>query len=62
MSDSSDENISDLEEEQAVEGIGSGEEGDEKPELKGILNDVEETEVSWKDLVRFLQAHVGNNF
>lgn len=51
MSDSSDENLSDLEEQQAVNGSGSGEDEAEKPELKGILNDVEETIVSWKDLV-----------
>lgn len=51
MSDSSDENLSDLEEQQAVNGSGSGEDEAEKLELKGILNDVEETIVSWKDLV-----------
>lgn len=51
MSDSSDENLSDLEEQQAVNGSGSDQEEAEKPELKGILNDVEETVVSWKDLV-----------
>lgn len=52
MSDSSDENLSDLEEQQhALNGSGSEKEEEEKPELKGILDDVEETEVSWKDLV-----------
>lgn len=51
MSDSSDENLSDLEEQQDVNGSGSDQEEAEKPELKGILNDVEETVVSWKDLV-----------
>lgn len=51
MSDSSDDNLSELEEEHAIEEPGSGTEDDEKPELKGILDDVEETEVSWKDLV-----------
>lgn len=49
MSDSSDDNLSDLEQENEVEaGSGSGE---DEVELKGILDDVEETEVSWKDLV-----------
>lgn len=52
MSDSeSEENLSELEEEQAANGGGSEDEDTEKPELKGILDDVEETEVSWKDLV-----------
>lgn len=51
MSDSSDDNLSDLEQENVVEaGSGSGED-EEKAELKGILDDVEETAVSWKDLV-----------
>lgn len=50
MSDSSDENLSDLEE-QDVKDSGSDGDDEEKVELKGILNDVEETEVSWKDLV-----------
>lgn len=44
-------NISDLEQEYAAEqSDGEGNE-EAKPELKGILNDVEETTVSWKDLV-----------
>lgn len=51
MSDSSDENLSDLEEEQDVKDSGSEGDDEEKVELKGILNDVEETDVSWKDLV-----------
>lgn len=51
MSDSSDDNLSELEEEQIPDGGGSDDEGDDKPELKGILDDVEETNVSWKDLV-----------
>lgn len=51
MSDSSDENLSDLEGEQVAE-VSGADEDEEKAELKGILNDVEETEVSWKDLVR----------
>lgn len=51
MSDSSDDNLSELEEEQIPDGGGSDDEGDGKPELKGILDDVEETNVSWKDLV-----------
>lgn len=53
MSDSSEEeNLSDLEETQAVNESGSDDEA-QKPELKGILNDVEETVVSWKELVSF---------
>lgn len=51
MSDSSDDNLSDLEQDHAVDGIGSDGEEEEKPELKGILDDVEETTVTWKDLV-----------
>lgn len=52
MSDSeSEENLSDLEEQQGASENESDAEEEEKPELKGILNDVEETEVSWKDLV-----------
>lgn len=51
MSDSSDDNLSDLEQDNAAEaGNGSGED-EEKADLKGILDDVAETEVSWKDLV-----------
>lgn len=53
MSDSSEEdNLSELEETQAVNESGSDDEA-QKPELKGILNDVEETVVSWKELVSF---------
>lgn len=52
MSDSSDDNLSDLEEQQAVGGESDGEE-EKKPQVKGICNDVVETEVTWKDLVRF---------
>ena len=51
MSDSSEDNLTDLEEEQAVTGSGNDSAGEEKPELKGILDDVEETNVTWKDLV-----------
>lgn len=64
MSDSSDENLSDLEEQQADNGSGSEGEDEDTPELKGILDDVEETEVSWKDLVRtakFLESTWDNN-
>lgn len=63
MSDSSDDNLSDLEQENEAEaGSGSGED-EEKVELKGILDDVEETAVSWKDLVssnifKVSRAHV----
>jgi hypothetical protein len=53
MSDSESENLSDLEEQQDLKSGESGGEGEDKPELKGILDDVEETEVSWKDLVSF---------
>lgn len=57
MSESSDDNLSDLEQdleqEQALNGSGSDVEDAEKAELKGILDDVEETAVSWKDLVSF---------
>lgn len=55
MSDSSesDANLSDLEDEQAVAAAGSDADGADKVELKGILNDVEETPVTWKDLVSF---------
>lgn len=53
MSDSeSDSNLSDLD--QKVAGnlsVQVDENGKESKELKGILNDVEETSVSWKDLV-----------
>lgn len=51
MSDSSDDNLSDLEEQQAVGCESDGEE--EKPELKGILNEVvENNNKTWKSLVR----------
>ena len=54
MSDSEDsENISDLEADQDEKASNSDGEEAEKAELKGILDDVEETEVSWKDLVIF---------
>lgn len=51
MSDSEPENLSDLEGQQAAAGSGSDDEDKEKAELKGILDDVEETAVAWKDLV-----------
>lgn len=53
MSDSedSDANLSELEDE-TINPAAEGEDNeDEDTQLKGILNDVEETEVSWKDLV-----------
>ena len=55
MSDSeeSDQNLSDLEADQDAKASNSDEEEADKAELKGILDDVEETEVSWKDLVSF---------
>lgn len=55
MSDSESENnsnLSDLEEEDAISVEENGSEADDTKELKGILNDVEETEVQWSDLVR----------
>lgn len=55
MSDSEDE-ISDLEADQQAVGSESDAEGEDKPELKGILDDVEETSVSWKDLVSFCDS------
>lgn len=55
MSDSEEE-ISDLEADQQAVGSGSDAEGEDKPELKGILDDVEETCVSWKDLVSFCDS------
>jgi hypothetical protein len=59
MSDSeSEENLSDLEENQAANGSESNGEEAEKPDLKGILDDVEETEISWKDLVKSSKARV----
>jgi hypothetical protein len=59
MSDSESEgNISDLEAQQEENGSDSDGEETEKPELKGILDDVEETEVSWKDLVSFAKTRV----
>lgn len=62
MSDSeSEENLSDLEEQQAGNGSGSDGEDIEKPELKGILDDVEETEISWKDLVSSFVKHTWKN-
>lgn len=53
MSDSEDSNanLSELEDE-TINPAAEGEDNeDEDTQLKGILNDVEETEVSWKDLV-----------
>jgi hypothetical protein len=52
MSDSeSEQDLSDLEAQQDGNESDSNGEESEKPELKGILDDVEETEVSWADLV-----------
>lgn len=53
MSDSedSDANLSELEDETINPAAEGDENEDEDTQLKGILNDVEETEVSWKDLV-----------
>lgn len=51
MSDSSDDNLSDLEQENGIEARSGSGDDEEKVELKGILDDVEETAVSWKDLV-----------
>lgn len=66
MSDSSDDNLSDLEQENEVEAGSGSEQDEEKVELKGILDDVEETEVSWKDLVSFnnfyFSEHMSNKF
>lgn len=61
MSSSEDENLSDLEDQQAVNESGSDSKDADKPDLKGILDDVEETTCSWKDLVNFfkyLRPHV----
>lgn len=57
MSDSESENnsnLSELEEEDAVSVEDKGSEEDETKELKGILNDVEETDVQWSDLVKII--------
>lgn len=53
MSDSedSDANLSELEDETINPAAEGDDNEDEDTQLKGILNDVEETEVSWKDLV-----------
>lgn len=53
MSDSEDSeaNLSELEDETINPAAASDGNEDEDTQLKGILNDVEETEVSWKDLV-----------
>lgn len=54
MSDSDSEaELSDLEAQQDENASNSDEEEGEKAELKGILDEVEETEFSWKDLVSF---------
>lgn len=51
MSDSDSENLSDLEQEEAVSIDGSDVEKEETKELSGELNDIEETDVKWSDLV-----------
>ena len=53
MSDSEDSeaNLSELEDETINPAAEGDDNEDEDTQLKGILNDVEETEVSWKDLV-----------
>lgn len=61
MSDSESENnsnLSELEEEDAVSVAGNDSEEGEAKELKGILNEVEETEVKWSDLVKINFEHV----
>lgn len=54
MSDSEDSNLSDLEQEDAAVANGSDSDEENKKELKGILNDVTETNVKWSDLVSFI--------
>ena len=51
MSDSDSENLSDLEQEEAVSIDGSDVEKEDTKELSGELNDIEETDVKWSDLV-----------
>lgn len=51
MSDSDSENLSDLEQEEAVSIDGSDGEKEDVKELSGELNDIEETDVKWSDLV-----------
>lgn len=51
MSDSDSENLSDLEQEEAVSIDGSDGEKEDVKELGGELNDIEETDVKWSDLV-----------
>ncbi|XP_070491815.1 ATP-dependent RNA helicase DDX47 [Chironomus tepperi] len=50
MSDSDSENLSDLEQEEAVSIDGSDGDEEKTKELGGELNDVEETDVKWSDL------------
>lgn len=61
MSDSESENnsnLSELEEEDAVSVDGNGSEDGDAKELKGILDDVEETDVNWGDLVNLNFKHM----
>lgn len=51
-SDSENSNLSELEEEDAVSVDGNDSEDDDKKELKGTLDDIEETGVNWSDLVK----------
>ena len=54
MSDSDSENLSDLEQEEAVSIDGSDAEKEDTKELSGELNDIEETDVKWSDLVSLI--------
>jgi hypothetical protein len=62
MSDSEDSennsNLSELEEEDAVSVEDNGSEGGDTKELKGICNDVEETDAKWSDLVKNIFEHM----
>lgn len=51
-SDSENSNLSELEEEDAVCAEDNNSEGEATKELNGELNDIEETETKWSDLVR----------
>lgn len=57
-SDSENSNLSELEEEDAVSVEENGKEEGDTKELNEVLNDVEETEVKWSDLVIKILKHM----
>lgn len=60
MSDSESENsnLSELEEEDAVSIEGDNEKDEDKEEANEVLNEIDQTDVKWKDLVCSIAKHM----